>query len=200
MGSTYSITVPARTKANPCATINYQTKRVYGSGFTLVETLIAGLIIVMAMSAVARFSAAAMTASQKQELRREIEDEIVNNMERIQQKDSLLTWESIEAKNDADKACIFKAPSINGQNLPITGQGPAFYLKTKLEDSSGPYYVPPPKKLGANLEREIRPSSDSTNTMTALIIYKFTTPDFNQKEERRVLELNPNYAPRCFQL
>ena len=198
MDRTYFFRHPSKTGELSQFAIKCGIDGQHGAGFTLIEVLIAGLLIVMAMSAVARFSVAAMTASQKQELRREIEDEIVNNMERIQQKDSLLTWESIEAENEVRVACL-EQQSMDSSNPP--SGGPASYLKSKLEDSNNPYYVSPPKKLGsANLRREIRAGSDSTNTMTALIIYRFTTPDFNQGEEQRVLELNPNYAPRCFQL
>lgn len=170
------------------------------SGFTLVEVLIAGLLIVMAMASVARFSASAMTASHKQELRRAIEDEIINNMERIQQQDSNLTWESIEENNETTEAC-FVQQSFNGDDIPVLTGGPANFLQSKLDKIDGKYYVSPPKKLGeTNLIREIRASSNAADSMTALIIYRFNTPDFDNTVEQRVLELNPNYAPRCFEL
>jgi type II secretory pathway pseudopilin PulG len=198
MGQLYSSQCTSRADAFSRFTINDKKHHHSDAGFTLIEALIAGLLIVMAMSAVARFSAAAMTASQKQELRREIEEEITNNMERIQQKDSLLTWEEIEERSETQEAC-FQQASQDASNTSTGGL--VNYLKSKLDDSNGPYYVPPPKTLGtANLRREIRAGSGSATTMTALIIYRFTTPDFNQIEEQRVLELNPNYAPRCFQL
>ena len=167
-------------------------------GFTLIEVLLAGLITVMTMTAVARFSVSAMTGSQNKAIRSNIEAEILDNMERIQQKDSQLTWESIKAANEENAAC-------NGQLTTgdsTTNVGPVTYLRTKFEEANGQYSVSAPKTFGAkiNLSREIIAGPNATSAMTALIIYRFNTPEAKLRQEQRVLELNPNYAPHCFQL
>lgn len=190
--------------------MNQQRSISVSSGFTLIEVLIAGVLIVVTMSAIARFTASALTASHVQDVRRGIEDEIMDNMERIQQKDSQLTWEDIEIRGESSDACFGSSDdSQSDQYL-----GPFIYLADKLDNPNSPYYVPPPNSMGrVGLRREIKPSIDPLRSMTVLIIYRFVKPEsfsVNRQdessdqnlvnEEQRILELNPNYAPRCFQL
>lgn len=189
-------------------------------GFTLVEVLLAGLITVMTMTAVARFSVSAIAGSHNKAIRSNIEAEILDNMERIQQKDSQLTWRAIKEAGEENEAC--NGQVIAGSNSTNTGQ--STYLGLKLNDESSPYFVSKPKTFGnkINLQRKIITGLNTSNTATALIIFRFNMPDamldeeqralmeisrnegnennLYPNEEQRVLELNPNYAPHCFQL
>ena len=172
------------------------------------------------MTAVARFSVSAIAGSYNKAIRSNIEAEILDNMERIQQKDSQLTWMSIKDAQEEIEACNSQITTESD----TTKNGPAAYLSSKLNDENSPYFVSKPKTFGdkINLQRKIITGLDISNTMTALIIYRFNMPDamldeeqrtqmeqsrnegdennFYPNEEQRVLELNPNYAPHCFQL
>lgn len=205
-------TLPLSGISSGCHRIAVQKTHQKGNqGFTLVEVLLAGLITVMTLTAVARFSVSAIAGSHNKAVRSNIEAEIFDNMERIQQKDSQLTWKAIKDSKEEIAAC--SNPS-----------GLATYLSSKLNEESSPYFVARPRTFGneINLKRTIITEQGTSNRMTALIIYRFNMPDkklneeqrimMNQytngsdesklypNEEQRVLELNPNYAPHCFQL
>ena len=64
-------------------------------GFTLIETLIAGLLLTIVMSAVGRMSVSSMVGSSNISDRRRIEQAIENHIQLIQQADSLLTYDII---------------------------------------------------------------------------------------------------------
>ncbi|HJN35298.1 MAG TPA: prepilin-type N-terminal cleavage/methylation domain-containing protein, partial [Prochlorococcaceae cyanobacterium Fu_MAG_50] len=71
------------------------------AGFTLVEVLIAGVLLASMMAAVGRFSVSALTASSNQAERTHIEATINENMQLLHQADAQLTLESIP---EADRA------------------------------------------------------------------------------------------------
>ena len=64
-------------------------------GFTLIETLIAGLLLTLVMSAIGRMSVSALAGSSNIADRRRIEEAIENHVQLVQQADSLLTYDNI---------------------------------------------------------------------------------------------------------
>ena len=150
-------------------------------GFTLVEVLVAGSILLMVMVGVARVSVQSITSGRNRMERDRIEAAIHNNIQLIQQADSKLTLESIPV-NERRKACI----------------NPAKYLKDKLDQDSGATSVPKPEVTGI----------DGTNPITrnieigkrpgiTVVTYSFLAPEYSIGQEQRIVELNPNFQNRC---
>ena len=78
--------------ANP---LNQRNRRnCYQQGFTLVETLIAGLLMILIMAAIGRMGVASLASSGTLAERRRIEEAIENHIQLIQQADSLLTYDA----------------------------------------------------------------------------------------------------------
>ena len=68
-------------------------------GFTMVEVLIAGVIMLIVMVGTARISIQSITSGRHRIERDKIEAAIHNNIQLIQQADSMLTLESIPKKD-----------------------------------------------------------------------------------------------------
>ena len=86
------------------------TRSLKNQGFTLVETLIAGLLLTLVMTAVGRLSLSAMAGSSNLAERRKVEAAIDNHIQLVQQADSLLTYERLPSKHrtgddDITRAC-----------------------------------------------------------------------------------------------
>ena len=83
---------------HPLQEHNFCTKRwqkPINKGFTLVEVLVAGSILLMVMVGVSRVSVQSITSGRNRMERDRIEAAIHNNIQLIQQADSKLTLESI---------------------------------------------------------------------------------------------------------
>ena len=78
------------------------------SGFTLLETLIAGVLVIMTMTAVSRMGTSALAGSSNYAERRKIEADIETHIQLIQQADSLLTYERIPSAHQSS-ACLTPA-------------------------------------------------------------------------------------------
>ena len=152
-----------------------------GGGFTLVEVMIAGGLLLMVMIGVARISIQSITSGRHRIERDRIEAAIHNNIQLIQQADAKLTLESMPAKEQR-QACI----------------NPALYLKQQLEKQGGETAVPAPIVTGVDgknpISRSIQESNDPGITV---ITYLFSAPEHSIGRERRVLEINPNFQTRC---
>ena len=150
-------------------------------GFTLVEVLIAGGILVMVMMGVARISIQSITSGRSRIERDKIEAAIHNNIQLIQQADAKLTLESMPTQ-DQRSAC----------------QDPAQYLKRQLEKQGGNVSVPAPELTGieggSSVKRVIELGKHPGIT---LVTYEFPAPENSIGIERRVVELNPNFQTRC---
>ena len=79
----------------------YSKNIIKNEGFTLVEVLIAGVLLAMVMAAVSRLSLSAIANSKYQLDRVRIEAAINDNIQLMQQADSLLEYDSI--KGEAEK-------------------------------------------------------------------------------------------------
>ncbi len=175
----------------------YNKNIIKNEGFTLIEVLIAGVLIAMVMAAVSRLSLSAIANSKHQLSRVRIEAAINDNMQLIQKADSLLEYESI-SEAEKSKAC----------------EDPASELKDKIEEKGGKYYVPVPK-IKSYPPLPINRSIDTTSAKDiAIIIYSFESPGsrkstkqasaellydtrMQQATEQRILELNPNFHGKC---
>jgi len=167
------------------------------SGFTLVEVLIAGVLLALVMAGVSRISLAALTNSMHQHERTIIEADINDNIQRLQHADSQLTNKKILADDERDSAC----------------EEPAKYLNSQIIESNGAFYVEPP----SNVERR-RSNHRSLNRSTItndpsgnlIIIYTFEGPgtaktlindstklvhhtELSNATEQRVFELSPQF-------
>ena len=146
-------------------------------GFTLVETMIAGLIMSIVLVAVSRFSISAIATSSHQSIRRNIEAAIDNDIQLIQKADSELKLIDIK---DKTSAC----------------DDPGSYLMNKLLDSdllpSEPYVQNLPN--GISLSRTIQSSTDPILTTIA---YAFTAPEKVIQTETRKLIIYPNFHYLC---
>ena len=151
---------------------------IEADGFGLVEVLIAGVILLFVMTSIGRFTQAAMTSGSNQELRNRLESRIMDNMQKIQQQDSRLTWEAVKIFGDQQIAC----------------SNPAQYAKEQIENNNTEYFVGPPNSIN----RTISVSTNNPGIMR--IEYDFDGPENSVAIERRVLELNPTFAADCLDL
>ena len=105
----------------------------------------------------------------------------VPHIQLIQQADSKLSLVSMESRQQRI-ACL----------------DPSNYLKQKLEEPGGAISVPPPNIKGIDgnnpIRRVIKPGQRPGITV---IVYEFTAPENSIKDERRVVELNPNFQSHC---
>ena len=150
-------------------------------GFTLVEVMVAGTLLVIIIIGVARVSIQAITSGRHRMERDMIEAAIHDNIQLIQQVDSKLTLESIP-KSKHRFACL----------------NPAQYLKQQLEKKSGPNAVLPPEITTIDGRNPIsRMITTGENPGIALVTYEFSAPEHSIESERRIVELNPYFQTYC---
>ena len=156
-------------------------KETTKTGFTLVEVLVAGSITLMVMVAVARVSVQAITSGRHRMERDRIEAAIHNNIQLIQQADANLSLSSIPIQKQKD-ACL----------------NPGRYLKDKLEAERGISSVPKPFAQGINGKNQIvRTIEIGSNPGITVVTYSFLAPEYSIGQEKRVIEINPNYQSQC---
>lgn len=147
----------------------------------MVEVLIAGIIMLVVMVGTARISIQSITSGRHRVERDKIEAEIQNNIQLLQQADSQLTLESMPSK-DQRAACL----------------NPAQYLKQQLLKQGGRFAVSPPFISGMDGMNLIsRTIMVGTHPGVTVITYEFSAPEYAIRNERRVVELNPNFQTRC---
>ncbi|WP_196757090.1 hypothetical protein [Prochlorococcus marinus] len=166
----------------------------------MVEVLIAGVLLAMVMTAVSRFSLSALINSRNQLERTRIEAAINDNIQLLQQADSLLTFDSIPSEDEQQYAC----------------NDPPNYLKEQIFESAGRQHVPAPNlKNESNKKLINRIVNTTAEEEIAIVIYSFEGPgaaivtnngspellhetEMKNATEQRVLELNPNFQARCY--
>ena len=166
---------------NPRKRINPSISRLYRdrNGFTLVETMVAGLIMSLTLVAVARLSISAISTSSHQTVRRKIEAAINNDIQLLQQADSRLKLINI---SDKESAC----------------KDPGLFLRNKLSSNSSDYYVAEPKITDPLGKRVLRRAIESSQTpIMTRVIYTITAPEKNIQTEQRILNLYPNFHYLC---
>ncbi len=152
-------------------------------GFTLIEQLLAGVLIAMIMTGVSRILIAGISNSKLQADRDLIEGAISNNIQLIQQADSLLTYESIGSEVEKKLAC----------------EDPGAYLKQKVNRNGNIHYVPPPPLKNKSGEPLIDRTIDTESAEEmAIFIYSFKIAGTKAThQEQRILELSPNFQASC---
>ena len=155
--------------------------RATDQGFTLVEVIVAGSILLLVMTGIARISIQSITSGRHRMERDRIEAAIHDNIQLIQHADSKLTLESIP-QQEQRTACL----------------NPAQYLKEQLEKQGGSIAVSPPKLTGLKGDNPIsRLIKLGEHPGITLVSYEFSAPEHSIEKERRVVELNPNFQTRC---
>jgi hypothetical protein len=89
-------------------------KRVAEQGFSIVESLVAGVLLATVMGGVSRLSVSALASSSNQSERVRIEAAINDNIQLLQMEDSYLRLEEMGSQSKQDAAC---------SNAHITSQG-----------------------------------------------------------------------------
>ena len=149
------------------------------NGFTLIETMVAGLIMSLTLIAVARLSISAISTSSHQTIRRKIEAAVNNDIQLLQQADSRLKLINI---SDKENAC----------------KDPGSYLKEQLSTNSSDYYVAEPVIRDPSGMRVLRRTIESTQApIMTRVIYTITAPEKTIQAERRILNLYPNFHYLC---
>ena len=172
--------------SNPAEKVN---RKILPVGFTMVEVIIAGLLMASAMTAFARLAISSMQASSNQLERARIEAAINDNIQLIQRADSLLTYNSI-GQGDSNQ---------NEQQLAACEQ-PALYLKEQLELEGGTLFIESPQLTDETSNKLINRTIDATSMPDiAIIIFDLNKPPENNiSAESRVLEISPNFQSDCF--
>ena len=158
-------------------------------GFTLVEVMIAGLIMGGTMIGVSKLAAQAMAGNNNQISRANIEAAINNDMQLIQQKDSQLTYQWIEENDNPTAACA----------------NPGRYLATMMKEPNGPF-----ESIANNSDRSGRIlftrtitgqtiNSDNRPELLTQVKYSFDGPEQSVQQENRIIELSPSFQANCYQ-
>ena len=149
------------------------------SGFTMIETLMAGLIVAGVMTAVGRFGISAMAASHNQSSRNSIEAAINDHIQLVQMQDSYLTADAIEAESGLNTS------------LETACQNPSTFLMNHLQREDIAGTAPSP---GVSMEWD---NSDQT---LLKLTYIFEAPESSIGNEQRMIEINPNFSSQCYSL
>ena len=141
----------------------------------MIEVLIAGVLLASAMAAVSRISVAALSGSASLSDRARIEAAINDNIQSLQKEDSYFTdtWiRENEGEEFLKKAC----------------KNPAEALRNHLELAA-------PKTRVAEISRTF-----DTITIPGIlsVTYSFEGPEQQIKDEKRIIEMTPNFASQCY--
>lgn len=162
-------------------------------GFTLVEVLVAGLMMSGTLIAVARFSAIALAGSSNQRDRQALEAAINNNMQLIQQADSQISINRLEngffESETLNSACKEPSQFLLDQ---IRQNG-----KLKVEQP-----IAPESTNNYNLKREEKIQTITNiggSTIKVLkITYNFEAPEQSIGNETRTFEVSPSFESACY--
>ena len=161
-------------------------------GFTLVEVLIAGVIMASTMIGIARFSSAALAVSNNQKDRQALEAAINNNIQLIQQSDSQITQKKLEA-------------NAFSRSFAEACQDPAQFLIDQISET-GELTVKQPvileTKVDYNLKRKEQALNISIGNSTVNVMevmYEFDSPEKSYGKETRVFEISPTFSSVCYE-
>ena len=149
------------------------------AGFTVIEALVAGLVIAAVMTAVGRLSVSGMAASQNQSSRNTIEAAINDHIQLLQMQDSYLTEEAI------------KSSSGLNSSLESACDAPSTFLKNHLEK---------PAVAGIIRHPDVELDWNDSNPNLLVVTHSFEAPETSIGREKRITELNPNFSSQCYDL
>ena len=165
---------------HPFSQLRSNPKRLsQSSGFTMIETLIAGLIVAGVMTAVGRFGISAMAASHNQSSRNSIEAAVNDHIQLVQMQDSYLTADAIEAESGLNTT------------LETACQNPSTFLMNHLQREDIAGTAPSP---------EVSMEWDSSDQSLLKLTYNFEAPESSIGTEQRMIEINPNFSSQCYSL
>ena len=142
------------------------------NGFSMIETMIAGVLLASSLTAVSRMSISALSGSRTSSYRAQIEAAINNDIQTMQKEDSYFTYDWIS----------------RNQNISDSCQNPPEALKEHLQN-----VVSDP-----NIEGITR-KFDSTSIPGILTVeYNFEGPEQAIGNEIRLIEMNPNFSSECY--
>ena len=164
--------------------------RKFTKGFTMVEVVVAGVLLIGAMTAVAQIGATALAGSKTRGSRAKIEAAVSDNIQLLQRADSYLTYEDIGSTTEQELAC----------------SNPTNYLIDHLEE------VVPVDKLKSHLmsildisnlsklqfEREMAAVDGGDTQDVVQVTFRFQGPESGVEQEIRTVELNPNFSAHCY--
>lgn len=165
-------------------------------GFTLVEVLIAGVLMTTIMIAVARLSAQAMAGSNNQKDRQAMEAAINDNIQLIQQADSKIT---VNRLNDQTDGVLDSTTLNNACGDGSINNNPASFLIQQIK--TGEMNVAPPEITTSQQSSEITRDLivlPLGATYIAQITYTFDGPENGIKSESRVIEVSPSFEAGCY--
>ena len=149
------------------------------AGFTLIETLVAGVVMAAVMTAVGRFGVSAMVTGRNQSTRTTIEAAINDHIQLLQMQDSYLTKEAIVSEfglnTTLESAC----------DIPST------FLKNHLQKANVAGVINHP---GVEMDW------DDSDPFLLTVTYNFEAPEASIGLEKRIAELNPNFSSQCYDL
>ena len=137
------------------------------AGFSLVEVVVAAVVLFILMMSTNRAILLSMASTQKSVSRNSIESEILNDIEAIQAIDSSLS-----------------ADALNG----CGANGGADYLKTKVEQLD-------PLPAGRSWNRTF--DSTDSSILIATYSFNIPGATANSALEKRIVELNPSFLSQC---
>ena len=152
-------------------------------GFTLVEVLVAGVLLAAIMASVSRLSTSAIAGSAKQAERARIEAAISNNIQSLQMEDSYLRFTDMTPA-EQEENCKYPTAKLQSHLMGI---------------------VPKPSPDGVTVPIERTFEALAEDGMDILVVkYKFQSPEYKGRSdastrwEYRRIELNPNFSSQCF--
>ena len=162
----------------------------------MVEVLIAGILIASALTAVSRISVAALTGSTNLADRARIEAAINDNIQSMQKEDSYFT-DAFVIENKGrdwfrDNACEKPAEELGNHLKAVTKANNHKGVTIKDVDMLTPANNEMKKGL---IERLFDAKS---NPKVLRIVYHFEGPEQQVKREKRLIEMTPNFAAKCY--
>ena len=156
----------------------YQATRKRSSdGFTLIEALVAGLVVAAVMTAVGRLSVSAMATSKPIHKK--------PDRSRHQRPHSTPTDAGLYLTQEA-------ITSLEGLNTTMDAacQAPSTFLKTISHN-------PISQASSTTIKSTYW---DDTNPYLLIVTYSFEAPEKSIGQEKRITELNPNFSSQCYDL
>lgn len=144
------------------------------NGFSMVEVLIAGILLASSTAAVSKISVSALSSSANISDRARIEAAINDNIQALQKEDSYFTSNWIEAnQNGGLQAACSDPPQALSSHLQAIVADPRNTSVTREFDAS-------------SIPGILR------------VIYRFEGPEQQIKSEQRLIEMSPNFAAQCY--
>lgn len=142
------------------------------NGFSMIETMIAGILLASSLTAVSRMSISALSSSRTSSYRTQIEAAINNDIQTIQKEDSYFTYEWIEQNQNITDAC----------------KNPPEALKKHLQSVA----------FEPQIEGIIRKFDSESIPGILSVEYNFDGPEQAIENEIRLIEMNPNFSSKCY--